>query len=66
MDRLQMEHGVLDKHFWSSCLRSQDYQQANGNGPAQTVVGKAQPLEDWCWAFSVVYAQMGSRSYIEV
>ena len=54
-----MEHGVLDKHIWSPCLHSQDYHQADGNGPAQAMVGKAQPLEDWCWAFSVVHAQMG-------
>ena len=66
MDWLQMEHGVLDKYIWTPCLHSQDYHQADGNGPAQIIMGKAQPLEDWCWVFSVVHAQMGSRSYIEL
>ena len=59
-------HGVLDEHIWSPCLHSQDYHQVDGNGPTQTIVGKAQPLEDWCWAFSVVHAQMGARFYIEL
>ena len=65
MDWLQMEHRVLDEHIWSPCLHSQNYHQVDGNGPAQTIMGKAQPLGDWCWAFSVVHAQMGPRSNCE-
>ena len=61
-----MKKGVLDKYIWSLRLHSQNYHQANGNGSAQTVVGKAQLLEDWYWMFSVVHAQMGSRFYIEL
>ena len=56
-----MEHRVLDEHIWSPCLHSQNYHQVDGNRPAQIIVGKAQPLKDWCWAFSVVHAQMGPR-----
>ena len=29
-------------------------------------MGQAQPLAGWCWVFSVVHAQMGSCSYIEL
>ena len=29
-------------------------------------MGQAQPLAGWCWVFSVVHAQMGPRSYIEL
>ena len=29
-------------------------------------MGQAQPLADWCWEFSVVHAQMGPCSYIEL
>ena len=61
-----MEHGELDEHILIPCHHSQDYHQADGNGPTLSVVGKAQPLVDWCWALSVVDTQMGSRSYIEL
>ena len=66
MDWLQMEHGVLNELIWPPCLHSQDYHQANGNGSAQIIMGKAQPLEDWCWVFWFVQSQMGPRSYIEL
>ena len=29
-------------------------------------MGQAQPLAGWCWVFSVVHAQMGPCSYIEL
>ena len=29
-------------------------------------MGQAQPLAGWCWVFSVVHAQMGPCSYIEM
>ena len=29
-------------------------------------MGQAQPLAGWCWALSVVHAQMGPCSYIEL
>ena len=29
-------------------------------------LGQAQPLAGWCWVFSVVHAQMGLCSYIEL
>ena len=35
-------------------------------GPAQIIMGQAQPLAGWCWVFSVVHAQMGPCSYIEL
>ena len=69
MDWLQIEHGVAYltslPSFWSD-FRAFIYNQGNWNEPAQIIVGKAQPLEDWCWAFSVVHAQMGACSYIEL
>ena len=66
MDWLQMEYGVLAEHIWSQSLYSPDYHQADENGPAQSIMGKAHPLEDRCWLFSVVHAQMGPRSYIDL
>ena len=59
-----MEHGVPDKYMLFPCFHSEDKHQANGSGPAQIIVGKTQLLEDWCWVFSVVHAQIGARSYI--
>ena len=37
-----------------------------GWGPAQIIMGQAQPLAGWCRALSVVHAQMGPCSYIEL
>ena len=34
--------------------------------PAQIITGQAQPLGGWCWVLSVVHAQMGPCSYIEL
>ena len=57
---------VLYRFLW---LWDRNYKCSSpdfGNFETQIIMGQAQPLAGWCWVFSVVHAQMGPCSYIEL